>query len=138
MQTVNELIKSDDDNTLSFGDFTLKTKSKKENFKFKGDLYNVKTYNEITRLEKNDGFLYESVPGTSVFNLKLNKNEISFKVVGNVDSQISIGLEENTDYCVKIGKEDVGCMKTGIGGKLNLSIELNPNEAVDVEISKNN
>ena len=118
--------------------YTLKTKSKKENFKFKGDLYNVKTYNEITRLEKNDGFLYESVPGTSVFNLKLNKNEVSFKVVGNVDSQITIGLEENTDYCVKIGKEDVGCMKTGIGGKLNLSIELNPDKAVDVEIFKNN
>lgn len=138
MQVVNELIKAEADNTLSFGNFTLNSKSKKENFEFKGDLYNVKTYNEITRLEKNDGFLYESVPGTSVFNLKLNKDEVSFKVVGTVDSQITIGLEENTNYCVKIGQEDVGCMKTGIGGKLNLSIELNPDEAVGIEISKNN
>ncbi len=137
MQVVNELIRANADNTLSFGNFVLTKKSKKENFEFKGDLYNVKTYNEITRLEKNEGFLYESVPGTSVFNLKLNKDEVSFKVVGSVDSQITIGLEENTNYCVKIGQEDVGCMKTGIGGKLNLSIELSSDEPTSIEISRN-
>lgn len=28
-------------------------------------MYKVKTYNEITKLERNDMFVYESVPGTA-------------------------------------------------------------------------
>ena len=30
-----------------------------------GDLYKVKTFKEITKLERNGMFVYESVPGTS-------------------------------------------------------------------------
>lgn len=31
-----------------------------------GDLYKVKTFKEITKLERNGMFVYESVPGTAV------------------------------------------------------------------------
>lgn len=134
MQVVSELIRAESNGSLSFGDYTLAVKSKKENFEFNGDLYKVKTFNEITKLEKNDGFLYESVPGTAVFDLKLTKDNISFSVSSSSDAQITIGLDENTEYCINIAGEDAGCMKTGIGGKLNLSIELNSETPVNVTI----
>lgn len=134
MQTVKELIRIESDNTLSFGDFELKQKAKKESFEFQGDVYKIKTFNEITKLEKNDGFLYESVPGTSVFNMHFSPNKVSFRVNGSQDSQITLGMAENTNYCVSIGGEDVGCMSTRVGGKLSLSIELNEDEPIAVEV----
>lgn len=64
MATVKELLRAENDGTLSFGDYTLASKTKKDGFEFKGDLYKVKTFAEITKLEKNGMFVYESVPGT--------------------------------------------------------------------------
>lgn len=135
METVKELIRIEADNTLSFGDFELEEKAKKENFEFLGDLYKIKTFKGITKLEKNDGFMYESVPGTSVMNMSFTPNKVSFKVSGKEDPQITLGMAENTEYCINIGGEDVGCMTTGIGGKLNLSIELGHDEAISVEVT---
>ena len=43
---------------LNFGDYDLKEKSKKEDFEFNGDLYKVKTFKEITKLEKNGLLVY--------------------------------------------------------------------------------
>ena len=67
MATVKELLRAENDGTLSFGDYTLPTKTKKDNFEFEGDIYKVKTYDAMTKLEKNGMFLYESVPGTSLY-----------------------------------------------------------------------
>ena len=53
MATVKELLRAENDGTLSFGDYTLPTKTKKDNFEFEGDIYKVKTFAEITKLEKN-------------------------------------------------------------------------------------
>ena len=66
MSVVNELIRSEQDGTLSFGNYLLDTKSKLSDIEHGGDMYKVKTYNEITKLEKNGSFVYESVPGTAV------------------------------------------------------------------------
>ena len=63
MATVKELLRAESDGTLSFGDYTLTSKTKLDNFEFEGDLYKVKTFAEITKLEKNGMFVYESVPG---------------------------------------------------------------------------
>ena len=59
MATVKELLRAENDGTLSFGDYTLPTKTKKDNFEFEGDIYKVKTFAEITKLEKNGMFVYE-------------------------------------------------------------------------------
>ena len=64
MSVVKELLRSEKDGSISFGDYSLSEKSKLEDFKHAGDLLKVKTFKEITRLEKNGSFLYESVPGT--------------------------------------------------------------------------
>ena len=47
MTAVKELIKSEADGTLSFGDYTLDSKTKLDGFEYQGDLYKVKTLSLI-------------------------------------------------------------------------------------------
>ncbi len=124
MAVVEELLRSEADGTISFGNHKLAHKAKVEDFKHAGDLLKVKTYNAMTKLEKNGMFLYESVPGTSVLNFSETERGVEFIVEGDEDAQITIGLSDDTEYEVFIGGESVGIMKTGLGGKLSLSVEL--------------
>lgn len=136
MAVVKELLRSEGDGSISFGDYTLSTKSKVEDYEYKGDLLKVKTFQEITRLEKNGMLLYESVPGTAVLNFKETADGISFIAEGNEDAQITVGLSEDTEYQVKVKGEPVGMMKTNLGGKLVLSLELAGEGEVKVEITR--
>lgn len=124
MAVVEELLRSETDGTFSFGNHKLAQKAKVEDFKHGGDLLKVKTYNEITKLEKNGMFLYESVPGTSVLNFKEQADGVEFTVTGDADAQITVGLSDNTEYEVFVADRNVGRMKTGMSGKLSLSVEL--------------
>lgn len=135
MSTVSELIRSEADGSLSFGDYTLGAKAKLDNFEHAGDVYKVKTFKEITKLEKGGVFAYESVPGTAVTGLRAVDGGVSFNVEGPEDAEITIGLEEATSYDVKIGGTDAGTMTTGLGGKLTISVELGA-EPVAVEIKR--
>ena len=56
MAVVEELIRTENNETLSFGNYKLAAKSKLDNFEFGGDLYKVKTFKEITKLERNGMF----------------------------------------------------------------------------------
>ncbi len=136
MAVVKELLRNEENGTISFGNHTLNEKAKLDNFKSAGDLLKVKTYKEITKLEKNGGFLYESVPGTSVLQFKEEENKVSFIVEGDADAQITIGLKDETEYEVFIDNKSVGVMKTVMGGKLSLSVELENKEEVSVEIKQ--
>lgn len=124
MAVVEELLRSEADGAISFGNHKLDQKAKLEDFRHGGDLLKVKTYNAMTKLEKNGMFLYESEPGTSVLEFRENENGVEFIVEGNEDAQITVGLSDDTEYEVFIGEESVGMMKTGLGGKLSLSVEL--------------
>ncbi len=134
MAAIKELIRKESDNTISFGDYTLDKKTKLDNFEYQGDLYKVKTFGEITKLEKNGSFVYESVPGTAVEHLKETEKGMEFKVEGPEDAQITVGLEADTEYEVYVGGGDAGNMKTNLGGKLSLSVELDAGSVVDVKI----
>ena len=136
MTVVKELIRSELDGTLSFGDYTLDTKTKKDGFEFQGDIYKVKTFKEITKLEKNGMFVYESVPGTSVTKFKSDGIETGFSVESYEDAGITLELEPETEYKVEIAGVTVGKMKTNLGGKLNLSIELDEGENKDVKVTR--
>ena len=138
MAVVEELIRPEDDKTISFGDYTPPKKTKKENFEFDGDLYKVKTFKEITKLEKNGLFVYESVPGTAVNHLNITEDTVSFEVEGPEDASITIELEESTSYDIIINGKDAGRMKTNLGGKLSLTVELEEQSKVKVEIKKVN
>ena len=135
MSTVSELIRSEADGSLSFGDYTLGAKAKLDNFAHSGDVYKVKTFKEITKLEKNGVFAYESVPGTAVTGMKTADGSLSFSVEGPEDAEITVGLDEETSYDVKIGGVDAGTMTTNLGGKLTISVELGA-DPVSVEIQK--
>ena len=56
MAAISELIRTEGNGTLSFGDYTLGAKAKLDNYEFHGDKYKVKTFKEITKLERNGLF----------------------------------------------------------------------------------
>ena len=132
-----ELIEKNANDTLSFGDFTLNEKKKVSDFEFDGAKYKVKTYNELTRLEKNEIFAYESEPGSREENYKAIGDTIEFNVKAGEDVQITLGVEADSEYEVTVSGEKLGKMATNISGKLVLSIEMkNPDAGVDVKVVK--
>ena len=124
MAVISELLRSEEDGTISFGDYTLSTKAKLDNFEHQGDLYKGKTCQEITKLERNGMFVYESVPGTAVEHLKATDTGMEFSVEGAEDAQVTVELEDEAEYDIVIDGADAGRMKTNLGGKLSLSVEL--------------
>lgn len=134
MAAVKELLRAEVDGTLSFGDYTLGTKTKLDGFEFQGDIYKVKTFAEITKLEKNGMFVYESVPGTAVENFKASDEMVEFNVSGANDAQFTVGLEASTEYEVFMNGATVGDIKTNLSGKLSVSAELETDKTVAVKI----
>ena len=96
MAVIKELIRTEENGTISFGDYELGQKSKLSDYQYQGDVYKVKTFKEITKLERNGMFVYESVPGTAVFHLKQDGSKMEFAVEGAEDAQITVELEADT------------------------------------------
>lgn len=136
MAVIDELLRSESNGNISFGNHELAAKAKLEDYEHFGDMYKVKTFHEMTKLEKNGLFLYESVPGTSVHDFCENENGISFTVEGSQDAQITIGAADDSEYEVIVAGESAGVMKTNLSGKLSISVELEGSGEVDVKIIK--
>lgn len=136
MAVISELIRVESDGTISFGDYTLNEKAKLNDFICEGDSYKVKTFKDITKLECNDVFVYESVPGTAVSHFNKEDGRVSFMVEGPEDAQITLELDADAEYEVTINDESVGTMSTNLGGKLSLSVELEGNEVVTIIVEK--
>lgn len=136
MSVVEKLICKESDGTISFGNYLLDTKSKVSDFENAGDIYKVKSFREITKLEKNEMFVYESVPGTTVHHLRENGGGMEFQVEGEKDAQITVEMEADTVYTIEIDGENTGIMKTNLSGKLSLSVELESGKSVSVKIAK--
>lgn len=136
MAVVEELLRSEGDGTISFGNHLLENKAKAEDFEHCGDLYKVKTCKAMTKLERNGMFAYESVPGTSVINFSETADGVSFKAEGAEDAQITLGLEEDTEYEVFIDDKSIGKMKTNLGGKMNISVELGADKEVGIKVTR--
>ena len=136
MAVIKELIRSERTGEVSFGNYELNQKEKLDNFEYNGDIYKVKTFREITKLERNGMFVYESVPGTAVTNMAASENGVEFEVEGPEDAEITLGLMEETEYDVFVAGKSIGQMKTNLGGKLTLSVELDPETPVAVKVSR--
>ena len=52
MATIKELIRTEAAGGISFGNYELDTKTKLSDYEYDGDLYKVKTFKEITKLER--------------------------------------------------------------------------------------
>ncbi len=136
MSIIKELIRTEDNGTISFGNYELSEKSKLDNYEFGGDMYKIKTFKEITKLERNGLFVYESVPGTVVEAFEETEAGVEFCVEGWEDAQITLGLEADSEYEVILDGENIGKMKTNLGGKLSLSVELSGSSRVPVRVVK--
>lgn len=137
MAVVEELLRTEENGSISFGNYKLDAKAKVEDYEHGGDLYKVKTYKELTKLEKNGMFAYESQPGTSVTDFKETEDGVVFLVEADKDAQITVGLEEDTEYSVTVGDTNIGTMKTNLSGKLSISVELQSAGEIAVKIVKN-
>ena len=96
----------------------------------------MKTFAEITKLEKNGMFVYESVPGSAVENYRETETEVEFAVSAKGDVQFTLELEPESEYEVFIGGESAGRMSTNLSGKLSVSVELAADENVQVKVVK--
>ena len=59
-----------------------------------------------------------------------------FSVGGPEDAQITLGLEDQTEYTVCVNGVEAGQMKTNLSGKLSLSVELEEGGMVEVKVEK--
>ena len=134
MAAISELIRTEGNGTLSFGDYTLGAKAKLDNYEFHGDIYKVKTFGEITKLERNGLFVYESVPGTAVNHFRAGDTTVSFEVEGTQDAQITLQMEDDREYEVYVDGVSIGGMKTNLSGKLVLSVELSAGKATEIRV----
>lgn len=136
MAVIKELIRTEENGTISFGDYELNQKSKLSDYQHQGDMYKVKTFKEITKLERNGMFVYESVPGTTVWNLTQSGSGMSFSVEGAEDAQVTVEMEAESQYEVFLDDVSTGKMETNLGGKLSFSVELGNGAKVSVRIVK--
>lgn len=107
---------------LQFGDYESVEKQKQDGFVWEGNSYKVKSHREITRLEKNEHFLFESVPGSVVTDFEMKESDLSFTVLAETPVQITLGLEEEREYRLLINSTQVGKVSTNRSGKLSFSL----------------
>ncbi|MBO5489129.1 MAG: endosialidase [Eubacterium sp.] len=136
MSVVEELIREEQNGTLSFGNYMLDTKTKKADFQFEGASYKIKTFKEITKLERNGALVYESVPGSTVTNFKGNTDVVEFEVEATGDINFTLEMEPSAEYKLVVNGVSAGRIPTNVGGKLNASLALDEGSKSSVKIVK--
>lgn len=135
MAIVKELILAEENGTISFGNYELDKKTKLMSFDVGGNLYDIRTFNEITKLNKDEALVYESIPGTAVHNFTVKDKLITFKVAGTAESQITMELSPDTEYDLFIDELKVGKIKSNLAGKIIFSVDCR-NTPKKVEIRR--
>ena len=136
MAVVNEIIRIEPDRTLSFGNYLATDKQKLGDFKLGNDTYKVKTHNELTRFERNDMMLLETVPGAAIHNFNLSEGGLVFAAEGTGSTRFTIGLQPDTEYNVYADDKLVDKTKSGLSGKINFSRELSTDSLRYIKIEK--
>lgn len=126
MGVVSDIIRQEKDDTLSFGNYLSHDKLKKTlgGSKPGEDTYKCKTHNEITRFERNDKMLLETVPGSSIHNFREAGGCVSFDAEGLGSTQFTLELSPNTDYTIFMDGEPAGSTRSNQFGKLSFGREL--------------
>ena len=135
MAVIEELIRLEDNGKISFGNYLMDTKKKVLDFEVGGDLYKVKTFREITKLEKNGKLLLESVPGATLHNFEATDKGVSFTAEAEEDVQILMELEADTEYRFIVDDVNMDRIKSNMSGKVNFSIEIK-GQPVTVKLEK--
>ncbi len=135
MSGIVELIRIEESGNISFGNHLMDKKKKISDFEVGADIYKVKTFSEFTKLEKNGKLLFESNPGTTVYEMELSEDGILFYVEGDEEANVLVELEADTNYNIIIDGRITGTVKSSISGKVNFSVDFNE-ETKKVEVVK--
>ena len=135
MSVINDLINIESD-SLDFGNYELATKTKKDGIEYKGDIYKIKTFKTMTKLDKNGQLIFESVPGSAVHNFVATTDGVAFDIESSSDVQVTLEVEAGQEYKVFIDNTNIGTMKANLGGKLTLGVELSEGTAASVRVKK--
>lgn len=127
MAIIKEIICTEADGSLSFGNYIAAEKQKLEGFKVGEDTYKVRTHKDVTRLSKNGSLVLETVPGAAVHSLKISANGAVFSIEGKGSTMVTIELEKDTNYSIYIDDVNVDKIKSNLSGKVSFSIELSDN-----------
>ena len=76
------------------------------------------------------------VPGSAVHNFAATTDGVAFEIEASEDVQVTLEVEPEQEYRVYIDNINVGNMKANLGGKLTLSVELNPGMTAMVRVKK--
>ena len=124
------------DNEKDCANYELETKTKKADIQFEGASYKIKTFKEITKLEKNGTLVYESVPGSTVTGFRGNDEIVEFDVEAPGDISFTLEMRPSTEYKLVVDGVSAGRIPTNVGGKLNASLSLNEGSKSSVKIVK--
>ncbi len=124
MGVFRHMITINENDNLSFGNYKVKEKQKVDGFEYKGDTYKCKTHKDITRLEKNEMLVIETVPGATVHDFVQEENGMTYLAEGVGETKITMELAEGEKYEIKINDKVVGETEAQFGGKIILSNEL--------------
>ncbi len=81
-------------------------------------------------------FVYESVPGTTVSHFSESDEGITCLLEGYKASQVTVQLEEETDYKIYEDGLLTGEITTNVSGKLGINIDLVDEKPVELKILK--
>ena len=135
MSVIEELIRVEDNGNISFGNYLAEEKKKVSDFEVGGNLYKVKTYKSITKLEKNGKMLMETLPGAAIHNFYMDSKVISFLLESYDGVQVTMELEPEKEYKLFINDITVGNVNANVGGKAVFSVDLNES-GTSVKIEK--
>ncbi len=124
MAVIDEGIRLENNDTISFGNYERTEKLKVENFEFNNDLYKVRTHNLVTRLSKNGSLVLEAVPGAAVFNFTSNPKRTKFRAAGLGQTQFTLELEDDAKYDLSVDGLKIGTVHARFAGKLSFSADL--------------
>ncbi|WP_305768869.1 endosialidase [Candidatus Epulonipiscium viviparus] len=123
MAIVEELIRVNDDGSLSFGNYLLPAKDKVEEFIIDGVSFKAKTFNEVTKLKREGQLVYESIPGTAVHHFSVSDEKVYFTIEGYAPTGITLELTPSTTYQFKIDGQEVALVKTTATGKVSIHVD---------------
>ncbi len=136
MAIIENLIRVETDGMISFGNYQLPKKEKAMGFEVGGDLYDLRSFKEITKLNKNGALVYESIPGTSVHNFSMTDDKIKFQIAGTAETQVTMELSPKTAYHLFVDGVKLGKVESNVAGKIIFSVDYCSKELKQVEIRK--
>ena len=127
MAVINEIICTEADGSLSFGNYEVAEKQKAEGFKVGNDVYKVRTHKDVTRLSKNGNLVLETVPGATVHSLKVGERGTGFEIEGNGNTMVTLELDGDSTYSIYVDDVNLDKVNTNMTGKISFSLELDSN-----------